>query len=106
MSKGEKGLKEKRRYPRLKSLNLLSFDGGQKYGVSMGRTLDISLSGTKIEVFQPIELGSLMDIEIAIKELIFSVQGKVVHCQKTPDENYVLGIEFNEVKEELAREIS
>ncbi len=101
---------EKRKYPRLKSLHLLSYinkeKGVQKCGVSMARTLDISPAGVKVEVYQAINRDSEMEMEIAVAESIFSVRGKVIYTQETPNNNFIIGIEFYELSPELADQLT
>ena len=99
--------KERRRHPRVKSLYLVSYvskEGDvQKSGVSMARTVNVSQAGVGVEVYEPIEADTLMEMEIAVKETIFSVRGKVVHSQRKPDGHWVMGIAFDEVQEELIK---
>jgi hypothetical protein len=99
--------KERRRHPRVKSLYLVSYvskEGeAQKSGVSMARTLNVSQVGVGVEVYEPVEVDTLMEMEIAVKETIFSVRGKVVHSQRKPDGHWVMGIEFDEAQEELIK---
>ena len=110
MSKGEKGGKERRRYPRLQALYLLSYinkEGGvQKTGVSMASTINISPMGVGVEVYEAINSDSVMEIEIAVKDTVYAMQGKVTHSQEKSSGNYVIGIEFDKVQKELAKELS
>ena len=99
--------KERRRHPRVKSLYLVSYVSKkgevQKSGVSMARTLNVSQVGVGVEVYEPVEVDTLMEMDIAIKENIFAVRGKVIHSQKKPDGHWVIGIAFDEVQEELIK---
>jgi hypothetical protein len=110
MGKEEGSKKERRHYPRLQSLYLVSYinkEGEvQKSGVSMAKTINISPAGAGVEVYQPVGVDSRMEMEIAIKERIFAVQGKVIHTQAQPDGHWIIGIEFDHVQEELAKEPS
>ena len=110
MGKGKKGNEERRRYPRLESLYLLSYvnkeSGVQKSGVSMARTINISPAGIGVEVYQPINRGSLMEMEIAIQEHIFTVQGKVIYSQEKSSGSSIIGVQFNELQKELSKELS
>jgi len=96
---------EKRSYPRIKKLYLISYvnktEGHQTSPVSMGRTLDISPVGVRIEVYRDIKIDSIMEMEIGLKELNFSVQGKVVRVQEVDKKVYILGIQFDEFQPEL-----
>ena len=110
MGKGKKVNEERRRYPRLESLYLLSYvnkeSGVQKSGVSMARTINISPAGIGVEVYQPINRGSLMEMEIAIQEHIFTVQGKVIYSQEKSSGSYIIGVQFNELQKDLSKELS
>ena len=110
MGKAEGNQKERRRYPRLQSLYLVSYvakEGeAQKSGVSMARTINISPVGAGVEVYQPVELDAHVEMEIAVKEHIFAVQGRVIHTQAQPNGHWIIGIEFDHVQEELVKEVS
>ena len=110
MDKTKNNIEEKRSYPRLKRLYLISYinkEGDRQISpVSMGRTIDISQAGARLEVFQQIQPESHVEMEIAIDESILSVQGKVVHSKETDDKVYVIGIQFNELQAELVKRAS
>jgi hypothetical protein len=110
MGEEEGNEKERRRYPRLQSLYLVSYitkEGeAQKSSVSMARTINISPVGAGVEVYEPVKVDSLMEMEIAIKEHIFAIQGRVIHTQAQPDGHWIIGIEFDQVQEQLAKEVS
>lgn len=69
----------------------------------MGRTLNISAVGVKVEAYQHIPPGSRMELEIAVEDQVLSVQGKVVHSTETESGRYSMGIEFDELQEELPK---
>ena len=72
MGKTKRYIEEKRSYPRLRRLYLISYinkEGDRQITpVSMGRTLDISPIGVRVEVFQQIGLESKMEMEIGVEE--------------------------------------
>jgi hypothetical protein len=109
MSKGGKDGKERRRYPRLQGLYLLSYinkEGGvQKTGVSMARTINISPMGVGVEVYEAINCDSVMEMEIAVRDLVYSIRGNVIHSQEKSSGNYIIGIQFDQVQKELAKEL-
>ncbi len=98
---------EKRNYPRVNKLCLISYipkEGGRQTSpVSMGRTLDISQSGVRIEVFQPINVESEMELEIAIEDAQFFIEGKVIRSLESGEDVYILGIQFDEVFDDLIK---
>ena len=110
MTKNETTSGDRRLYPRVKSLYLLSFvnreEGLQRSGVSMARTINLRPAGVRVEVFHPVNPGSQMEMEIAIEELILSIEGEVIYSKKTPRGTHILGIHFNEMQEKLSEKIS
>ena len=96
---------EKRQYPRIQKLYLVSYvneiDGRQISPVSMGRTLNISQNGVGVEVYQHIEKNSIMQMEIAIENADFSVRGRVVRVHEVDEKVFVLGIQFDGIHPEL-----
>jgi len=108
MGKEKGSKKERRHYPRLQLLYLVSYinkEGEvQKSGVSMARTIDISPAGAGVEVYQLVEVDSRIEMEIGVKERIVAVEGKVVHSQVQPNGHWIIGIEFDHVQEELVEE--
>lgn len=101
---------ERRRHPRVKSLWLISYvgkEGGvQKSPCTTTRTLDISPAGVQLETIEPLDTNALLEMEIAIKESIFSINGRVVYCRQGPAGNYLVGIHFDHPEEELIELIS
>jgi len=90
-----------RRAPRLNRLLLTAYvnrDGKeQKTPVSLGRTLDISVTGVGMEVFQEVEIGSEMELDLDLKDTLLTVHGKVVHVRRDGEDRYIIGIEFDEL---------
>jgi len=101
----QSGFEEKRRFARLNILYLISYvskeDGVQQTPVSMGRVLDISPGGVRVEVYEEVDKGAEMELDIAIGETSIAVRGTVVRTQLAEDGKRVLGIEFKAVVEEL-----
>ena len=99
-------IQEKMGYPRVKKLFLISYinkeEGRQISPVSMGRTLDVSPSGVRVEVFQRIGINSQMELDIACNDETVSADGIVVHSSKIGNEVFVLGIKFNKTYHQLA----
>ena len=100
---------ERRKYSRLNSLFLISYVSRdvdeQKHNLAMARTLDISKAGVRVEVYRDVKEGSTMEMEIAIKENIYSARGKVLHSRETDNNTWEIGIEFDSLNEPLAKEL-
>ena len=92
---------ERRRHPRVRILNLFSYvtkEGDkQTTAVSIGRALDVSASGMRLELHQQVNPGSAMELEIAIEEELFNVTGKVIHVHETSPGVHVAGVRFDDV---------
>jgi hypothetical protein len=94
---------EKRRFPRLSSLNLVSYthlndqnipdDGG------IGRTRDLSKGGVTIQTHKPFPVNSVLQLDIALEERLISVRGQVIHVQKLEGDLYDIGICFTQIGE-------
>ncbi len=96
-----------RRYPRVNKLCLISYvnraGDEQRTPVSLGRVFDLSPLGIGMEIFAPVETGSVMEMEIDLRERLIAVKGRVVHVRPTLEEgHFVVGIEFTESHSELA----
>ena len=96
---------EPRRAPRVNKLFLTAYvnrDGEeQKTPVSLGRTLDISMTGVGMEVFLEVQVGSEMDLELDLQGSLLTAKGRVVHVRRDEEGQYVIGVEFNEPQMQL-----
>ena len=76
-------------------------DKEQKTPVSVGRTLDVSMSGVGMEVFQEVQSGSTMDLEFDLQGSLLTVHGRVVHVRRENEGSYIIGVEFDEPQKKL-----
>ncbi len=94
---------EKRKFLRLDALHLLDFliidEAGNQCEYSMGRTLDVSINGIKMETVEEIPLKGSLLITLGIEDNLIDVSGVPVHTSKA-DNRHISGIEFNEVAPE------
>ncbi|UCG11498.1 MAG: PilZ domain-containing protein [Deltaproteobacteria bacterium] len=97
-------VREKRASPRIRSLNLASYTpkkrGEQEYIVSIGRTLDVSRGGAKVETHRKLAEGIELDLDIAVEDKIISAQGKVLHSEELKNGLFGTGIRFTTISEE------
>ena len=95
--------RERRRYPRLDSLNLVSYSlidrniSGE--GARMARTIDMSLNGLKIETSRPFAPGDILKIEVAIGDAIILAKGRVVHATQLGPNKFDIGLCFTEISD-------
>ncbi|HBF43306.1 MAG TPA: hypothetical protein DDW42_06680 [Desulfobacteraceae bacterium] len=94
---------EKRTSRRISSLNLTSYipskEKKQEYIISIGRTLDMSDGGIKVETHRELSRGTEVDMEIAIENKIISARGEVVHSFKQKNGLFGTGICFTSIRE-------
>ncbi len=101
---------DRRESSRLTGLYLLSYvaeeHGVQKTPVAVGRALDISSLGVRAEVFDAIEPGAAVDLEIGIRDRAFVARGKVVWAKSAEGNQFTVGIEFDRPQPELATAVA
>ena len=98
---------EKRKFIRIDSLNLsyVLVDGtNDEEKQTMGRTLNVSEAGIRLETHVPVELNSTLTLTIGLEEDLVDIKGRVVHSAKTGGGRYQLGVEFFE-KDDKASQI-
>jgi hypothetical protein len=105
MQGGRGPLVERRKYPRVRALHLVTYSAQsgsvQKIPASIGRTLDLSSSGTRLEVYQRIDPHCELEVEIAVGDTIFSTHGKYIHSSPIAEGIYTVGIEFDQLHPEI-----
>jgi len=101
-------IEEKRRNPRVTSVNLMSyacFDKNRKpLGQGMGKTLDLGLGGLLMQTPDPIQAEYILLMAINLNEELIEIKGRVVYCKESEPDIFHTGIRFIE-KNEKIREI-
>ena len=95
-------MKDKRKYPRVSSLNLSYVCIDEKENIineGMGRTLDVSEAGIRLETNFFINPGQMLSLTIAIEDNLLDVKGKVVYSESDADGVSRAGVEFTELNE-------
>lgn len=97
---------EHRHFIRKQSLHLLDYlviDGnGLQTTYSMGRTLDVSENGLRLETTQQISEGDTLLITVGLEDDLVDLRGEVVHSEAL-DKRYITGVEFEDISEEGKR---
>jgi hypothetical protein len=65
----------------------------------MGKTLNVSMSGIRIETHLPIDTSHRMVLAIGFGENLVEIQGQPVYCRQGDNDMYVSGISFVDVAE-------
>lgn len=89
---------EKRKYPRVKMHNLISYvcidEDRRPTKRLMGIALDISQGGLLLETAQQVETGNGILITADELDRIVEVNGKAVYCRETGSGKFNVGITF------------
>jgi len=94
---------EKRRFIRYDALHLLDYtvmnaDGSQ--GIySMGRTLDVSIDGIKLEIKDRLEPGTLLLVTVGLEDNLVELRGEIIHTTPTAG-RFVSGVAFRQMTKE------
>ncbi len=91
---------EKRKFIRHDSLFLLDYiivdKAGNRGVYSMGRTLDVSADGIKLEILNDLEKGTLLYVTVGLKDDLIELLGEVTHTH-AKDGRFVSGIAFRRI---------
>ena len=71
----------------------------------MAKTKNISRTGVAVENRTSMEVGSKVDLTLALSEDVVKIKGVVRNSEKT-DDVYNVGIEFSDISEEQLSKIS
>lgn len=97
---------EHRHFIRKNALHLLDYLIIDQHGLqttySMGRTLDVSVNGLKLETTQKISKGDTLLITVGLENDLIDLRGEVIHTE-TIDERHIAGIEFRDISEDGKR---
>ena len=89
---------ERRHEPRIQTLNLVSvaeFDEvGFKKELSLGRTLDLSHDGLRLELSHALPLRSRISLRLALGEHVIDVHALVRQVQVVDDARCSIGLSF------------
>ncbi len=98
-------IEEKRKHPRTKANNLVSYvgidDGGNEIEEELGKIRNVSLGGILIETIKPIETEDILLMTIGIDGEIMNMKGKVAYCGAEDSGMFRTGIQFLEAKENI-----
>jgi methylthioribose-1-phosphate isomerase len=88
---------EKRKFDRWDSQHLLNYiildEDGTRGHYSMGRTLDVSLNGIRMETVELLSSEAMIEVTLGVDEDLIDLVGRVTFCKPEGD-RYVSGVEF------------
>jgi len=89
---------DQRRSERKDSLNFLDIEHvaheGEVLNQGMGRTLDVSAVGLKLETHIPLKPGEELRVAIGLDDDVVNLQGRIVHVSEVGSELYHAGVDF------------
>ncbi len=89
--------REQRKFIRYDALHLLDYlvldEEGNPGTYSMGRTMDVSIDGIKLETTTPFTADTRLLITIGIEDDLVDLEGRTTHA-KPLDGRYVSGVTF------------
>lgn len=95
---------DRRRDPRVRSMHLVSYEAHAvdptASPLTVGRTLDVSATGLRVETALMLGLGQELDLEIAVGEQVVEAKGRVVHAAEAGGSTFVTGVEFTDIAPE------
>jgi len=97
---------EKRKYIRHDTIHLIDYlvldQEGNSGTYSMGRTLDVSANGLKLETSQPLEIGSKLQITVGLANELVDLTGTISHSHAARGK-FIAGISFNGINSDAKR---
>jgi hypothetical protein len=87
---------ERRKAVRVHSLNLINIDPekGSTIIHGLGRTLELNLEGATLEVADELPVGAIIQLELAMGEVITFLKGEVKNIRPSESGLYRIGIQF------------
>lgn len=73
-------------------------DNSQLSKQTLGRTLNISVSGILLETHSPLETEQPIKVTLGIQDNLIEIEGRIVHSQKNDRGVYTYGIEFSDIE--------
>ena len=90
---------DKRRFPRLRSLNIVAEKG------RVFRTLDLSREGMLLEMDVPAAMGTRLQLDLAVGDDIIDVGGEVMRHVAQDNGRVAVGIRFSRLSPKAERMI-
>lgn len=98
--------REQRKFIRFDSLHLLDYivldEQGNPGIYSMGRTIDVSIDGIKLETTTPFKADTRLLITVGIEDDLVDLEGRTTHASPH-DGRYVSGVTFLKITKEGRR---
>ena len=101
---------DQRRFERKDTLNFLDIEHvareGEILNQGMGRTLDVSSVGLKLETYIPLKPGEMLRVSIGLEDDVVDLNGRIVHVSVEDNDVYHAGVEFVDLDSEGERALN
>ncbi len=101
--------RDHRRFIRYEALHLLDYieldEAGNPGRYSMGRTIDVSLDGLKLETTYPVKTNCRLLITIGLEDDLIDLEGRTTHARPS-EGRFVSGVTFAKISREDRRIIA
>lgn len=85
---------ERRRFPRVESLNLVSVGEVQESLVGLARTMVMSEGGALLEMAKPYPIHTVFRLDLSLEGEVLSVEAEVRDVSASDRETYEVGVRF------------
>ena len=89
--------REHRKFIRYDALHLLDYlvldEEGKTGDYSMGRTIDVSIDGIKLETVYPLKVGHHLVITVGLEDDLINLEGRITHTAPR-DGRFLSGVTF------------
>lgn len=93
---------ERRHERRIAAINLVNLEIPSEGGGAeeiVGRTLDLSPTGMRLELAHPLPIGATVSVCFALGDQLVDVEGVVRFANSSPNDMTALGLEFTDMGE-------
>jgi hypothetical protein len=105
------GDRQRRRWDRKKTLNLVEFvilrENGEQVTRGMGRTRNVSEGGLLLETYRPLQPNQTVLISVGLGDDLVELKGRIVHLHPpvppSSKDRYCSGVELTEIDPEGKR---
>lgn len=98
--------REQRKFIRYDSLHLLDYlvldEDGRAGAYSMGRTIDVSVDGIKLETVHPLQVDTRLMITVGLEDDLIELEGKTKHASPHAG-RFVSGVTFLKITKDGRR---
>lgn len=98
-------MQERRRHPRVESVNLVSVGRVQEGPMRVARTLVLSEGGALLELTEPCSVHTLITLDVALEEDLLQVQAEVRDVAATDRGTYKVGVRFVNLEEDAHQKL-